>query len=76
MAVGNGISLPTTAAPAGDPCTAFSVGTEAGNEANAIAAIACKGDLIRIPGKYSSSQWILCQLIMQEYKDNQYSIIS
>ena len=74
MTIGNGINLPTTAAPDGDPCTAFSVGAQA-DEANAQAAIACKGDLIRIPGKYSSSRWILCQLIMQEYTNNQYSII-
>ena len=55
MAVGNGINLPTTAAPDGDPCTAFSVGVDMAEDAP-VASNLCLGDLIRIPGKYSSSR--------------------
>ena len=50
--VGSGVTLPTTAANSDNPCVAFSIGVDA-NDAQAIPAINCKGDLIRINGKYS-----------------------
>lgn len=57
-AVGNGITLPTTdPTMGGDPCIAFSVGTDMNGDAP-LKANECLGDLIRIPGKYSSSRWI------------------
>ena len=51
--VGSGVTLPAAADTTTQdlPCTAFSVGVDA-NEIQAIKAIACKGDLIRINGEY------------------------
>ena len=51
--VGSGVTLPTIdAATMDNPCIAFSIGVDA-NTDQAIPALNCKGDLIRINGKHS-----------------------